>query len=89
MKSKRDDSNEKESRGNGINENLISTFHQCVDKLGTNLMPLKEMEIFPPSLTPLQSYISLLLENSRYDLPSVLCKNFSDAKIGYMTRPDT
>lgn len=88
MKSKREDSNDVESLKNGINQNLIESLHQCLDKLSTNLMPMKEMEIFPPSLTPSHSYIDQLLNNSRYVLPSILCKKFSDLKIGYMTRPD-
>lgn len=88
MRSKRDDFNEVESRGNGINSNLIAALHQCLDKLNTNLMPMKEMEIFPPSLTPSSSYINQLLCNEKYILPTVLEDNYFETKIGYMTRPE-
>lgn len=68
-------------------ELLKKGFQSCFDMLNENLPPMKEIVIFPSSLTPQYSYIQYLLEDPLNDLPSVLKSNFYDTKIGYTTNP--
>ena len=68
-----------------ISQNLVQAMINSIEKLNLNTTPLKEMEIFPPSLTPFISYISQLLKNENYKMPSILRSNFFDFKVGYMT----
>lgn len=69
-------------------QSLVGALYQCVDSLTDNTIPLREMEVFPSSFTPLRSYISQLLDNPHYELPYFLKTNFQEAKVGFMTKPD-
>ena len=51
-------------------------------------MPVKEIEIFPPSLTPQKSYIEHILKDPLNDLPDILKRNFFETKVGYTTKPE-
>lgn len=71
-----------------IPELLRKGFQSCFDTLNENLPPMKEIVIFPASLTPQYSYIQQLLDDPYNDLPANLKINFYDTKIGYTTKPD-
>ncbi|XP_043460845.1 TATA box-binding protein-associated factor RNA polymerase I subunit B [Leptopilina heterotoma] len=71
-----------------IPELLRKGFQSCFDTLNENLPPMKEIAIFPASLTPQYSYIQQLLDDPYNDLPAILKINFYDTKVGYTTKPD-
>ncbi|XP_016845489.1 TATA box-binding protein-associated factor RNA polymerase I subunit B [Nasonia vitripennis] len=90
MKSKRDaESPEITNFKHVLSQNLVDAMYQCIDRLNDNSVPLKEMEMFSPSFTPFRSYITQLLDNPHYDMPSTLRTNFYESKIGYVTKPDS
>jgi hypothetical protein len=89
MKSKREDNLLETNCKYTVSQNLTGAFYQCIDKLNDNLVPLKEMEIFSPSFTPLRSYITQLLQNPYYEIPNILRQNFYETKVGYMTKSNS
>ncbi|XP_058793595.1 TATA box-binding protein-associated factor RNA polymerase I subunit B [Phymastichus coffea] len=68
-------------------QSLVDAFYQSMDKLNDTTIPLREMEVFAPSFTPLRSYIAQLLDNPHYDIPRILRINFQETKVGFMTKP--
>ncbi|KAK9294609.1 hypothetical protein QLX08_010833 [Tetragonisca angustula] len=69
-------------------EEIISAMAKHITSLNINDSPLKAIDIFPPSLTPLYSYLEHLLDHPFYDIPNVLRNNFFSTKVGYMTKSD-
>ncbi|KAJ8684128.1 hypothetical protein QAD02_019920 [Eretmocerus hayati] len=89
MKSKSDaEPPEITSRKHMLSENLVNAMSQCIQNLNDSSIPLKEMEVFPPSLIPCRSYVTQLADNPRFEIPSILMTNFNETKVGYMTKPD-
>nr|XP_031847498.1 TATA box-binding protein-associated factor RNA polymerase I subunit B [Nomia melanderi]XP_031847499.1 TATA box-binding protein-associated factor RNA polymerase I subunit B [Nomia melanderi] len=68
-------------------EELIHAMKRYIINLSSNDGPLKAMDIFPPSLTPLHSYLQFLLDQPSYDIPLVMRENFFLTKVGYLTKP--
>ena len=69
-------------------EEIISAMAKHITSLNINDSPLQAIDIFPPSLTPLHSYLEHLLNHPFYDIPSILRNNFFFTKVGYMTKSD-
>lgn len=70
--------------------NLTDAMKNVIEKLDETMAPAqKDVEFFPPSLTPQHSYLQQMLQNPDKDLSSVLRADFSATKIGYMTKPET
>lgn len=66
---------------------LVHAMKQCITNVNYINLPLNEINVFAPSLTPHHSYLQQLLEHPRYDLPVILRNDFYSTKIGYMTKP--
>lgn len=71
-----------------IPEELASAMTKYITGLSVNDLPPKAIDIFPPSLTPLYSYLQLLLDHPLVDVPEVIRNDFFLTKVGYMTKPD-
>lgn len=71
-----------------IPRELVHAMKQCITNIKDIDLPLDEVNIFAPSLTPHTSYLQQLLENPQYDLPSILRNDFYTTKIEYMTKPE-
>nr|XP_034178878.1 TATA box-binding protein-associated factor RNA polymerase I subunit B-like isoform X1 [Osmia lignaria] len=69
-------------------EELISAMTKHISNLSINDLPPKAAEIFPPSLTPLHSYLQQLLDHPLYDIPAIARNDFFLTKVGYMTKPN-
>lgn len=69
-------------------EELISAMTKHISSLSVNDLPPKAAEIFPPSLTPLHSYLQQLLDHPLYDIPAIARSDFFLTKVGYMTKPN-
>lgn len=71
-----------------IPRELVHAMKQCIANVNCVHVPLNEVNVFAPSLTPHHSYVRQLLEYPRYDLPVILRNDFFFTKIGYMTKPE-
>lgn len=71
----------------GLSEQLVYAMKKYVINLSSNDGPLKAIDIFPPSLTPLHSYLQCLLDQPIYDIPLVMREDFFLTKVGYLTKP--
>ncbi|XP_014467239.1 PREDICTED: TATA box-binding protein-associated factor RNA polymerase I subunit B [Dinoponera quadriceps] len=72
-----------------ISSELVHAMKQCITNVNHIDLPLNEINVFAPSLTPHRSYILQLLEHLQYDLPNILRKDFYSTKVGYMTKPES
>lgn len=70
-------------------EELISAMTKYITSLNFNDSPPKAIDIFPPSLTPLHSYLEHMLDHTFYDIPTVVRNDFFSTEVSYMTKPDT
>ncbi|XP_053999517.1 TATA box-binding protein-associated factor RNA polymerase I subunit B isoform X1 [Hylaeus anthracinus] len=70
-------------------EPLVNAMTTYISNLNVNDFPPKAIDVFPPSLTPLHSYLQHLLDHPLYDIPSVVRNDFFLTKVGYMTKPDS
>ncbi|KZC10524.1 hypothetical protein WN55_01961, partial [Dufourea novaeangliae] len=68
-------------------EEIVDAMTKYITSLRSNDVPPETGDIFPPSLTPLHSYLQHLLDNPLSDIPSVARKDFFLTKVGYMTKP--
>ncbi|XP_011505076.1 PREDICTED: TATA box-binding protein-associated factor RNA polymerase I subunit B [Ceratosolen solmsi marchali] len=89
MRSKRETNVSEANCKYSVLQNLSDALNKCIDKLNDNLIPLKEMELFSPSFTPLQSYTAQLIKNPYYEIPNILKMKFYETKVGYMTKPNS
>ncbi|XP_033308261.1 TATA box-binding protein-associated factor RNA polymerase I subunit B isoform X2 [Bombus bifarius] len=69
-------------------EEIISAMGKHISNLNINDSSPKAIDIFPPSLTPLHSYLQHLLDHPFYDIPNIARSNFFLTKVGYMTKSD-
>lgn len=69
-------------------EEIISAMGKHTSNLNINDSSPKAIDIFPPSLTPLHSYLQHLLDHPFYDIPNIARSDFFLTKIGYMTKSD-
>lgn len=72
-----------------IPRELVHAMKQCITNINYIDLPLDEVNMFAPSLTPHRSYLQQLLEHPQYDFPSILRNDFYSTKIGYMTKPES
>lgn len=72
-----------------LSEELISAMSKHITDITTNDLSPKTIVMFPPSLTPLYSYLQHLFDHPYYDIPSVLRNDFYLTKVGYMTKSDS
>lgn len=72
-----------------IPRDLVHAMKQCITNVPYIDLPLNEVNVFAPTLTPHHSYLRQLLEHPLQDLPSVLRSSFSSTKVGYMTKPES
>ncbi|XP_031774027.1 LOW QUALITY PROTEIN: TATA box-binding protein-associated factor RNA polymerase I subunit B [Apis florea] len=70
-------------------EELINGMKKHITSLNINDLSPKTVDIFPPSLTPLYSYLQYLLDNPLYDIPNILKNDFFLTKVGYMTKSES
>lgn len=70
-------------------EELVTAMTRYIADLSVNDLPSKTIEIFPPSLTPLHSYLQHLLDHPLHEIPGILRNDFFLSKVGYMTKPDS
>lgn len=76
------------TRKNLLPRDLVHAMKQCITNINYIDLPLNEVNVFAPTLTPYHSYLQQLMENPLEDLPSILRSDFFSAKIGYMTKPE-
>ncbi|XP_024224263.1 TATA box-binding protein-associated factor RNA polymerase I subunit B isoform X2 [Bombus impatiens] len=69
-------------------EEIISAMGKHISNLNINDSSPKAIDIFPPSLTPLHSYLQHLLDHPFYDIPNIARSDFFLTKVGYMTKSD-
>lgn len=67
--------------------NLGYAMSQCITNVNYIDLPLNEVNVFAPTLTPHHSYLQQLLEHPMYDFPRILRNDFFSTKVGYMTKP--
>ncbi|XP_033324904.2 TATA box-binding protein-associated factor RNA polymerase I subunit B [Megalopta genalis] len=72
-----------------LSEELVQAMTKYIANLSSNDDTPKAIDIFPPSLTPLHSYLQYLLDNPLYDIPAVFRNDFFLTKVGYMTKPES
>ncbi|XP_006563534.2 TATA box-binding protein-associated factor RNA polymerase I subunit B [Apis mellifera] len=70
-------------------EELINGMRKHITSLNINDLLPKTVDIFPPSLTPLYSYLQCLLDDPLNDIPNILQKDFFLTKVGYMTKSES
>ncbi|OAD56528.1 hypothetical protein WN48_03215 [Eufriesea mexicana] len=70
-------------------EELINAMAKHITELISDDLSSRTIDIFPPSLTPLYSYLQHLFDHPYYDIPSILRNDFYLTKVGYMTKPDS
>ena len=70
-------------------EELVTAMTRYIADLSVNDLPSKTIEIFPPSLTPLHSYLQYLLDHPLHEIPGIMRNDFFLSKVGYMTKPDS
>ncbi|XP_043600974.1 TATA box-binding protein-associated factor RNA polymerase I subunit B [Bombus pyrosoma] len=69
-------------------EEIISAMEKHISNLNINDSSSKAIDIFPPSLTPLHSYLQHLLDHPFYDIPNIARSDFFLTRVGYMTKSD-
>ncbi|XP_032675536.1 TATA box-binding protein-associated factor RNA polymerase I subunit B isoform X2 [Odontomachus brunneus] len=72
-----------------IPRELIHAMKQCITNVNYIDLPLNEVNVFAPSLTPHRAYLQQLLEYPQYDFPNILKSDFYSTKIGYMTKSES
>ncbi|XP_078032989.1 TATA box-binding protein-associated factor RNA polymerase I subunit B [Augochlora pura] len=72
-----------------LSEELTQAMTKYICNLNSNDDTPKAIDIFPPSLTPLHSYLQHLLDNPLYDIPAVFRSDFFLTKVGYTTKPES
>ncbi|KAL0116007.1 hypothetical protein PUN28_011105 [Cardiocondyla obscurior] len=70
-----------------IPRDIAGAMKECITSINEIDLPLNEVNEFSPTLTPSHSYLQQLLEHPLYDLPSMLRKDYSLTKSGYLTKP--
>lgn len=65
---------------------VYTSYNMWLEQMSCKLPPKVE-ETFPPSCTPMQSYLQQILSNPSYTLPDILRVNFMDTKVGFTTKP--
>lgn len=69
-------------------EEIINAMEKHISNLNINDSSSKAIDIFPPSLTPLHSYLQHLLDHPFYDIPNIARSDFFLTRVGYMTKSD-
>ncbi|XP_071866439.1 TATA box-binding protein-associated factor RNA polymerase I subunit B isoform X5 [Bombus fervidus] len=69
-------------------EEIISAMGKHTSNLNINDTSPQAIDIFPPSLTPLHSYLQHLLDHPFYDIPNIARSDFFLTRVGYMTKSD-
>lgn len=87
-KSNKNEVNMKNSK-HFLPEELINGMKKHITSLNINDLLPKTVDIFPPSLTPLYSYLQCLLDNPLNDIPNILQNDFFLTKVGYMTKSES
>ncbi|XP_048268805.1 TATA box-binding protein-associated factor RNA polymerase I subunit B isoform X2 [Bombus terrestris] len=69
-------------------QEIISAMGKHISNINIDDLSPKAIDIFPPSLTPLHSYLQHLLDHPLYDIPNIARSDFFLTRVGYMTKSD-